>query len=629
MLQAIRTRAGGIVVKVLFGLLILSFGFWGIYTRSPFFQDEKSPEAVVASVGDRDIHAEQLQNALGPAIERLRAQFGGSLDLAQAKALGIPDAVLNQLIDQALIDQEAARLHLDLSDDVIRSAITSNPAFVGSDGRFNHDQFNQVLAMNHLTEDGLIARLRAEIPRGDLLQALTAGVQVPTPIIDTIYRYRSETRVADVVTIPLTAAGDIGTPSEDDIQKFYDAHPDMFKAPEYRGFTVASLTATDLAGDITISDDQLKSAYEERKDDLAVPEQRDVQQILTPTEDKAKEAAAALAAGQDFNDVATKIAGQDPQTVDLGLVKEGDLPKPLADAAFDLPLDKASEPIHDALGWHILRVAKIEPPKTPSFDEAKKQLNDELTQEGEADRLDHTANQVDDALAGGAALAAVASKYQLKTITVAASDVGGRDPDGKPVELPVSSKDVLKSAFDTGENETSRVTPIEDGAIFVVHVDKVVPAAPKPLAEVKDQAVAGWTAEKKEDAVKQEADAIAAAAGAGTTLAFAAADKKLPIATSPPLSRRPQQDSGVPGPLVAKLFAAKIGDIVTASDSSGAYVAQLKQAQTPDSTPADVAKGLQTELGNATRYDLVGELTDALKKRYPVTIHHDVLDRMF
>src|ERR1700721_862417 len=89
MLQAIRTRVGGIVVKVLFGLLILSFGFWGIYTRSPFFQDTASPEAVVASVGDKDIRVEQLQAALQPAIERLRAQLGGTLNAAQVKQLGI------------------------------------------------------------------------------------------------------------------------------------------------------------------------------------------------------------------------------------------------------------------------------------------------------------------------------------------------------------------------------------------------------------------------------------------------------------------------------------------------------------------------------------------------------------
>ena len=75
MLQAIRSRAGGIVIKVLFGLLILSFGFWGIYTRSDYYS-EKSPETVVAKVGDHEIRADELQKAMQAALERMRQQFG-------------------------------------------------------------------------------------------------------------------------------------------------------------------------------------------------------------------------------------------------------------------------------------------------------------------------------------------------------------------------------------------------------------------------------------------------------------------------------------------------------------------------------------------------------------------------
>lgn len=629
MLQAIRTRAGGIVVKVLFGLLILSFGFWGLYTRSSYFQNEKSPDTVVANVGDREIHVGQLQAAVKPTVERLRAQFGGALDAAQIKQLGIPEAVLEQLVEQSLLDQEAAHLQLALSDEVVRSAITSNPAFVGPDGRFNRDQFNQILAMNGLTEDSLVAKMRGDIPRGDLLQALTGGVLIPAPVVDTLYRYRSETRVADIVAIPLSAATGIGTPTDDDIQKFYEAHPDMFKAPEYRGFTLASLALADVAKDINISNDDLQAAYKEHKDDLSVPEQRQVEQILAPTEDKAKAVEDALAAGQDFNKVATTIAGQDPQTIDLGLVKMTDLPKPLADAAFDLELNKPSEAIKDSFGWHILMVTKIEPSKTPTFDEAKQALTDELTQEAEADRLDRIGNQVDDALAGGASLADVAAKYHLNVTTIATTDAGGRDPDGKPVSIPISSQDVLKVVFGTDENTNSRVTAVEDGAIFVVHVDKVVPPQTKPVNEVKDQIVTAWTTQQKSDAVKKEADALAAAVTGGAPLAKAAADQKLTVATPPPLSRRPQPGSTVPAALVAKLFDGKVGDTVVANDATGAFVGQLKEIKAAQSTPEDVAKALQNDLGTAARYDIVGELTEALKKRYPVTINHDVLDKLF
>jgi peptidyl-prolyl cis-trans isomerase D len=628
MLQAIRTRAGGIIVKVLFGLLILSFGFWGIYTRSPFFQD-KSPDAVVASVGNRDIHADAAQAALQPALERLRAQLGGNIDAAQAKQLGVLDAVIEQMVDRELLDQEVGHLQLDLSDDVVRGAITSNPAFIGPDGKFNRDQFNQVLAMNRLTEDGLVARLRQEIPRGDLLQALSAGVRVPRPVIDAVYRYRNETRVADIVTVPLTGIGNIPTPSDDELTKFYEAHPDQFRASEYRGFTLASLTASEVEGNIKISDEQLKSAFEERKDDFDIPEQRDVQQILAPSEEKAKAVEAALSAGEDFQKAATEIAGQDPSTIDLGLVKDTDLPKALADAAFNLPQDKPSEPIKTELGWHILRVVKIEPSKTPSFDQAKDQLTKELVGEASADQLDHTGNEVDDALAGGTPLAEVAQKYGLKLTTVDNTDVGGRDLDGKLIVLPVDMKEVLKAAFDTNEKETSRVAAIEDNAIFVVHVDKVIAPQVKPIGEVKDRVVAAWQAQQKQDAVKKTAADLAAAVAGGTPLAQAAAARGLTVATSPPLPRRPDASAPVPGAVITKLFAAKIGETVTADDAAGAYVAQLKEIKTPDSTPDSQVKALTTDLDNSARYDLVGELTDALKKRFPVTIHHDVLDRLF
>jgi peptidyl-prolyl cis-trans isomerase D len=628
MLQAIRTKAGGIIVKVLFGLLILLFGYWGIYTRSPGL-DDKSPDAVVASVGGHDVRADQLKEALQPALERLRAQFGGTIEPAQVKQLGILDLVLQQLIDRDLLDLEVSHLRLDLSDEVIRGTIFANPAFRGPDGQFNREMFGQVLAMNHLTEQGLVDRLRHDIPRGDLLQALTAGVTLPPQVVDAIYRYRGEKRVADIVPIPLAAAGTIAQPTDDDLNKYYDAHPDLFRTAEFRGFTMVSLGAADLLAGIEISEDKLKAAYQERKDDFDIPEQRQVQQILAPTEEKAKAAAAALAAGKDWQEVATSIAGQDPGTIDLGLLKQADLPKPIGDAVFGLDLNKPSEPIKDGFGWHIFRVVKIEPPQTASYDQAKEQLKTQLVQEEAADRLDHVANQLDDALAAGGVLADVAAKFGLKTTTVAATDISGRDPEGKPVTLPVAGQYVLKIAFDTGQNETSRVIAVEDTAIFALHVDKITVPSVKPLDQVKDQVVAAWQLEQRREAVKKIGDEMLAAVAAGTPLAKVAADKKLTLTTSPPLVRQPQQGAAVPPAVAVKLFAAKVGDTVTAADSGGVYVAQLKEIQTPDATPPEAAATLNTELGNATRYDFVAELTEALKKRFPVNIHRDVLDKSF
>ena len=625
MLQAIRSRAGSFVVKVLFGLLILTFGVWGI---GDIFRNRPT-DTVIATVGEQSIRAEDLQTAVRRELERLSTQFHAPIDLQQAKKLGIIDDVLGELIDRSLLGQEAARLRLEVSDDVIRNATTGNPNFRTSDGQFDRALFNAVLAQNHLSEDQYVTLMRQDIPRDDLSQAVALGAAAPQSMADLLVRYRNERRVADIVALLIADAGDVGQPSEAELTAFYDGHQDLFRAPEYRGLALASLSPSDIAQGIEIPEARLKEEFDDRQDEFQLPEQREVQQILAPSEDKVKEAAAALAGGKDWKEVATQIAGQNPETIELGLLKRAELPQALADIAFDLPLDKPSEPVKTPLGWHILRVVKIEPAAAQTFDQAKPKLEAQLAHDEAVDRIYKVANRVDDALAGGMTLEAAAAKFELKKTEIAAADAGGRDPEGKPVALPVAAGEVLKLVFATDEGRTSRVTESPDGAIFLVQVSKVIPPTIKPLAQVKEQAVAAWQDDKRREKVANTAEELAAAVKSGARLAAAAAEKGLKVTTSLPLLRRPTRDQTTSPALVAKLFAAKPGEVVTATDAAGSYVAQLDEVKTPEtlsqSDTADVAR----DLNQGMRTDLAAEFTQALRARYPVEIRREAVDRLF
>jgi peptidyl-prolyl cis-trans isomerase D len=471
--------------------------------------------------------------------------------------------------------------------------------------------------------------LRHDIPRNDLLHAVTAGVAAPQPMVDLLYQYRNEKRTADIVALPTAGAPDVGQPNEDELKAFYEKHPDLFRAPEYRGFSLVSLDPSDIAKDIEIPEAKLKEEYDQRQDELQIPERRDVEQILAPSEEKAKEAEAALAAGKDWREVATTIAGQNSDTIDLGLMRREEMPSALGEVAFELPLNKPSEPVKTPLGWHILRVVKIEPPVTQTFDEAKPKLEADLAHQEAVDRIYKVANKADDALAGGATLSDAAAKFGLKATTVEAVDTGDHDPQDKPVTLPVSASDVLKLAFATDQGQTSRVTETPDGAIFALHVDKVIPSQVKPLDEVKDKAVAAWQTERRREIVAKQAEELAAAVTPETRLAAVASEKGLKATTSPPFTRHPENDAAVPPALVGKLFATKQGEVVTASDAAGAYVAQLDEVQRPDNVSQTAAAALSHELDTAQQVDLAEEFTRALRTHFPVDIHRDALDRFF
>ena len=625
MLQAIRSRAGSLVVKGLFGLLILTFGIWGI---GDIFRNRPT-DTVIVTIGDQSIRAEDLQAAVRRELERLSARFGGAIDIQQAKKLGIIDDVLDELIDRSLLDQEAARLRLEVSDEVIRNAITDNPKFRTPDGQFDHALFNAVLAENHLTEDQFVTLMRRDIPRGDLRQAVVLGAVAPQSIVDLLYRYRNEKRVADIVALLIADAGDVGQPSDAELTAFYDAHQDLFRAPEYREFTLASLSPSNIAQGIEIPEATLKEQFDQRQDELQLPEQREVQQILAPSEDKIKEAEAALTAGKDWKEVATQIAGQNPETIELGLMKREELPRVLADVAFELALNKPSEPMKTPLGWHILRVVKIEPAVTQTFEQAKPKLEAELTHDEAVDRIYKVANRVDDALAGGMSIEDAAGKFELKKTEIAAADVSGHDPESNPVALPLPANGVLKLAFATDEGQTSRVTESPDGAIFMVRVSKVMPPAIKPLAQVKEQAVAAWQAEKRREKVANTATELAAAVKPDARLAAVAAEKGLKVTTALPLRRRPGRDDTTSPALVAKLFAAKTGEVVTAADAAGSYVAQLDEVQTPEAPSGSATAEVSRDLDQGMRTDLAVEFTQALRARFPVEIRREAFDRLF
>jgi peptidyl-prolyl cis-trans isomerase D len=390
------------------------------------------------------------------------------------------------------------------------------------------------------------------------------------------------------------------------------------------------MTPDDLAGTIDVPEAKLRDEYQNRLNEFRTPERRQVEQIFVTDEDKAKAAEAALAEGKDFTEVAKDVAGQDEAATKLGWVKRDELPPELGDAVFGLEQGKTSEPVHDALGWHVLRVTAIEPETTQSFDEVKDKLKSEVAHDQAADELYQVSNQVDDALAGGASLEDVAQKFKAKLTKVDAVDPSGRDLEGKPVQIPVAPREALHTAFDTESGQTSRLQETKDGAFYVVRVDKVEPTHIKPLADAKDKAEQLWTHDRRSAAAEKQAQELAAAVGPEKTLDAIAREKGLKIAPIGPIGRNGAAQEGLPPVLVSRLFEAKPGAAVVGGGNDGFYAAQLKSVDQPDPAADSAAVAqLKQQLDGGEHGDVLAEYTEGLRRRFPVEIKQDEISRLF
>ena len=624
MLQAIRSRAASLVVKILFALLILSFGGWGI---GDIFRG-KDQETAVARVGTAKIEAADLNLAVQTQMNKMRGLFGGSIDMEQARQLGIIDSALNDLIDRKLVDLEVQRLGLAVGRDTVRNVILTEPAFRDSAGNFSRATYGQVLAANRLTDTQYEAMLRLDIDRGHLAQAVMEGGSAPRELAQALYRSRNEKRVAETVFLPAASAGDIGTPTDEDLKEYHDQHSDDFRAPEYRTFTVGVLHPDDLSAGVTVPEQKLKAEYQARLSQYETPERRKLQQILVSDEAKTKEIEAQLAQGKDFLDVAKAVANQSADAVDLGWVQHEDMPEQIAEAVFSLKENEVSQPVQSPLGWHILKVTAIEAAATKSLDEVKAQLTADIARDEAIDDIARTANSVDDALAGGTSFDDIAEKFKFKKTTLTGVTTEGRDEKGAIVQVPPPGKEILKTAFITDQGQMSQFTESQDGSYYLVRVEKVTPAAIKPLETVKPQVLAGWQRERRDELLSKQAKELAAAATDGKTLKDVAAAKNLTLGTTPPFGRT--GSDALPATVIARLFEAKPGAVVTAPASDGYYVAQVIDAKPADPTadPAAV-ETLAKQLDGSVQADLMTQFGQALRQRYSVSIDRVAVDRQF
>lgn len=624
MLEAIRKRTSSLVVKLLFVLLILSFGLWGVAdVLSPTPRDQWA-----AKVADVTISTEAMSEQYQQELRRLQQVLGQRFDADQARALGLPQRVLGQMIDRTLIDLEATDLGLVISDQLVRQEIVNDERFRNALGQFDPEVFRQSLAATGLTEEMFVSWVRNDIARGQVIDSIVAGVTTPRPVLDALYRHRNEKRSGEFITVNGSKLATVGDPGDQVLRSFFDENEPLFTAPEYRSVAAVVLSARELAQDTSVPSEKVRAAYDERSGEFSQPERRAILQIVFASEEQARAALTQINAGADFFAVARDRAGLDISAVDLGIVTREQLLPPLADAAFSAAAGTIAGPVKSELGWHVIRITKIEPSRKPSFDEVKEKLAADLAKDLAVENLYDLGNKLEDALGQGSSLEDAARQLGLKTMQLAAIDPQGKDPAGARLEgLPPR---LVEAAFATQEGAESPLIEADNETFFVLRVNKVTPSAVKPFETVRDQVLAAWQEGERRRRAKDIADGLLARINAGSALVAVAADRQLPVTRTPAVSRTGAGiDKDTPREVAAALFETPPGQATVVVGAEAVYVVRTLRV-IPADPGADSASldTLRKNLASAESNDLIGQLTAGLRQHHRVTINDLALDRL-
>ncbi len=608
-------------VFVLFGMLIASFAVWGI---GDIFRGATQVRAV-AEIGGEPILERDYSQELSREINRISQRLGGQLEMDQARAFGIPDQVLSQMIGRALFDRKAAELGMLVTDDQIRRLIVQQDAFKNDLGDFDRARFERQLQILGMGEGQYVATLRRDIIRQQLVDAASEAVTVPRQMVEALYGYRNERRVAQYLLVRNDSITDMAAPNEPALEAFHKEFSERFMAPAQRAVTLVQLRAADLIAETTVSEARLREEFAARFEDLVTPEMRRIEQIVFQDEAQARDAKTRLEGGATFTTVAEEMTGEPP--VDLGTMEKDALPPELAEPTFALAEGAASEPVESMLGWHILRVVEVEARQEPTFGEQREELAKNVAMEIAIDGMASIANQIDDELGAGASLEETAQALALTLRRIEAIDRQGRDPAGEPV-ADVPADRFLEVAFETETGRESLLIETESGDYFILRVDSVTPAQLRRLDEVRAEVTELWRKAQRAKLAREKAEALAERIKSGNEFAAVAAEAALTVAETKPMTRFETAAASTPSPsLSSKLFQIVIGEVTTAPAAEGHLVAKLIEVVVADPySDPDTVAAVREGLVSALQGDLLDQFLATMRSDYGVEIKQQALN---
>ena len=557
MLQTMRDKSQGWTAKIIIAVIVLVFAVFGLETLRP-----GDGETQVASVDGEKISQRRLQEMTEQHRRVLIQRMGGQFDPSLIDDRLLQKLALDNLVQSALVRAQTARIGMDLPEELVDETIRSIPGFQ-VDGQYQPEQVARYLQSSGLSASRFRQLLSEELLSRQLSQGITQSEFITPYEQDNWRQLRYQTRDIGWAILSAAEARAAVQVSSDDIEDFYNRNKASFLSPEKVAVDYITLSRDQVARAITVSDEQIRTAYETRIAQLRQEAARQIgaSMILLETTDEADAGAKALEKadqlydqlrkGGDFAALARQFSDDAESAAeggDLGQVELGVFGEAFDKALSALAPGELSKPVQTDYGVMLLKRKDTSENALPTLaqlrDEIEKQLSEQMLDAAFADK----ARQLADISFEAADLAQPAEQLQLK---IEHTPLFGRTGSRKGLARHTQ---VIAAAFsdevlDQGHN--SKPLEIDKDTQVVLRIREHLAAAQKPLTSVRDDIEKRLRIEKADSQLRTRAGQLVASLSAGSKKP--AADE-LPEWTQESAVSRQQNKKKLPPQVVTEAF---------------------------------------------------------------------------
>lgn len=600
-------------------------------------------QGVLSNRGGQQVKVAEVDgsNITGGDLDRLVKIRLQSLQISSADAYraGLPFRILSDEINSRMFSLEAEKAGLLV--DNATAAVAIKEQMLGpltAQGMMPDQALQFMLGRLGVSEAQLMQNVRMEIAAQNLLRIVSAGAYAPDQLVNDAIKYRNESRRGEYFTLNASEIAKVDAPSADEIEAFYQRNQSRYMLPEYRTLHVLLLDAKALGVEATVTDADIQAYYDEHIAEYSTPETREIAQVSVDTEEEANKIHAAAVAAKSL-DAAVKSAGKEGLKVVTASYTDRDIPEELAEVAFKTTNPgEIAAPVKTPFGWHIVQVVKVTTAGTKKpLAEVRGDIEKTVRLGKMADDIYARAGEVDDMIAGGSTMQEIAAELSVKPVVLEKIEADGisAETQSKPQaanDLPMFDK-VLEYGFAQQLGELSTLIETQDGAFMLVAAVDIFPPAAKPLAEVKNDVIAGWKEERKNEALDKTASEIMTRVNLGEKLEDIAKDFDKKVLRSKSLRRDSDAKDAVLGRgMIPALFSLdRIGQTTTVRGENSLSFLRLSDRKIDMSDApeqADLNKQ-RLSLEQSLRNDLLSQYRQGLMNKFDVEVNLQAVEEMY
>lgn len=622
MITKIRSFQDSWLVKGILALTALSFmslfGISGYISRS-------GNNRPIVRVDNLVVTQDEINNQLNEQIRITKNLFGEDFDISESMRYNMLQEIVQKDLVNAIMQKTAEKNNVDISDELIRKIIYSQPEFMDESGQFNLERMRRLLNANGWNEQKYIESLRRDIIKQHLVQTPVEGIKVPKLIDPYLAELDSQRKVFEFAVIEPSKLKVDRNPSQEEIEQYYQDFAPQFEEPESRDVSFVELSIDQLAGRITPDEAAINAYYQENIEQFVIPEKRHVLQMVFDDQAAADKAEAALNAGSDFFKVAKDIAKQNRATTDLGEISKDMLIADMGEEVFALKNGDFTMPVQSEMGWHIMKVVSITPKKETSIAAAKNKIIAEIRKDQAYEQASEVVSEIEDKLGAGATLEEIASAYNVKI-----NKISGLKEDGSAKNLASSfkalaeSEDFIDTAFSYNAGETSQIMENDTG-FALLRVDEIHEAKQKDLDQVKPEIIKLWAANEKNAIAQEIINDVLHDLESGDEFADVARRFDIRLSTTSPLKRGEKFAGLAPAQLI-EAYQERVGSPKTfADDRRTIIVMPSKIVRNKNKVSAEKMTALRAQAQSTLSQEMASELIDAYGSNYKVRVKYKYL----